>query len=286
MRKKHVVALSIVLVVLIAFVSYRSSRQKGEILEHEEKTSSMLVEIAKNSPTGGMAQMGLSLNLYAKERGGYPDNLERLYPKYINSKAFIDEIPWEYRREGDNFLLKKSFTRDNKWITASLDKTLKPGFETPYMAASADSVSKGAPSEKPATEMASKPVTSGKVLTTLRKGVPVPTSSPKPVVGELDHLLEEESIIAQSEPSAFSVVGVKECRGFAVEVSQRFLVWKEGNGIMGFGNVEYPDAERLTICANGQWVDWQKNRQKSDEAEPSQDVIPEPQRTLFGVVIR
>jgi hypothetical protein len=97
---------------------------------------------------------------------------------------------------------------------------------------------------------------------------------------------EEEKYVPPPLPWAFTIVEVETCTGFPVEVSQRHLVWREKAGIMGFGNVEYPDDERLTICANGQWVDVKRVRQKSDESEESQHVSHEPRRTLFGVAIR
>jgi len=288
MRTKYIIVLSVVALVLVGFIGYRSSKKKSELGEYQEKTNSMLVEIARNSPTGGMAQMGMALNSYAKDRGGYPESLQKLHPKYINSKAFIEEIPWEYEPKGDDFSLKKSFTRDNKRIVASLDKTLKPSFETPFMVASVGGLSKTktATPKQPDAGKVSKPGISGKVQVALSTAAPAQDSSGKPVSDDLERMPEEEKYVPPPLPGAFTIVEVETCTGFPVEVSQRHLVWREKAGIMGFGNVEYPDDERLTICANGQWVDVKRVRQKSDESEESQHVSHEPRRTLFGVAIR
>jgi hypothetical protein len=139
---------------------------------------------------------------------------------------------------------------------------------------------------KPVRGEVSKPAISERTRVASQMKPPAQSLPEKPVPEKPDRLPEEEkTYVISPMPEAFTFVDVGTCTGFPVEVSQRHLVWREKGGIMGFGNVEYPDDERLTICANGQWVDVKRVRQKSDETEEYQHVGPEPRRTLFGVEI-
>ena len=113
---------------------------------------------------------------------------------------------------------------------------------------------------------------------------PVP-EKPEPLPEEEETPEEEKTYVISPMPEAHTIVDVETCTGFAVEASERQLVWREKGGIIGFGNVDYPDAERLSICAYGQWVNVKRVRQESDESEASRSVGPEPRRTFFGMEI-
>ncbi len=39
----------------------------------------------------------------------------------------------------------------------------------------------------------------------------------------------------------------------AWDLSKQFLVWKDNNGVIGVGNTQYPDEERLTIASQDEW---------------------------------
>ncbi len=139
---------------------------------------------------------------------------------------------------------------------------------------------------KPVRREVSKPAISERTQVAPQMKPPAQSLPEKPVPEKPDRLaVEEKTYVISPMPGAFTIVDVETCTGFSVEVSQRHLVWREKGGIMGFGNVEYPDDERLIICANGQWVDVKRVRRKSDESAESQYVGPEPRRTLFGVAI-
>ena len=112
---------------------------------------------------------------------------------------------------------------------------------------------------------------------------PVP-EKPEPLPEE-ETPEEEKTYVISPMPEAFTIVDAETCTGFAVEASKRQLVWREKGGIIGFGNVDYPDAERLAICAYGEWVNVKRVRQESDESEASRRVGPEPRRTFFGVEV-
>ena len=132
----------------------------------------------------------------------------------------------------------------------------------------------------------SKPAISERTQVAPQMKPPAQSLPEKPVPEKPDRLPEEEkTYVISPMPEAFTIVDVETCTGFAVEASKRQLVWREKGGIIGFGNVDYPDAERLAICAYGEWVNVKRVRQESDESEASRRVGPEPRRTFFGVEI-
>jgi hypothetical protein len=283
MQKKYIIALSVVVLILIGFIGYRHSKKTAAFDEEQKKTDSMMVAMAQTIPTGGMTQMAAALKRYEEDNGRFPFSLQDLYPKYIYSKAFIEEIDWEYEAEGNHFSLKKRFTKNNTQMVASVDKNLKPRIEKSTLMAAARRVPKTLVSRAPDTGGISQTPLSGKRLASLAKGRHMQDFPNKPVAAESGHLEEEETEFTSSPiPEPFTIVDVEACTGFPVEASQRHLVWKRESGIMGFGNVDYPDAGRLTICENGQWVDIERVRQEPEESPAGL----EPRRTFFGVMIR
>ncbi|MGD9106126.1 MAG: tetratricopeptide repeat protein [Desulfobacterales bacterium] len=142
MKKKYVIIAVISLVILVSFYGYRHFKKKDELKKHQEKTSSMTFQIAKNTPTGGMTEIGMALNRYAADNKAYPTSLQQLYPKYIYSKALLDEVDWDYKPKTDDFYLSKTVTYQNKRLATSIDKTLRSSFEKTIMISSAADVSK------------------------------------------------------------------------------------------------------------------------------------------------
>ena len=142
MKKKYVILAVISLVILVSFYGYRHFKKKDELKKHQEKTSSMTFQIAKNTPTGGMTEIGMALNKYAADNKTYPASLQQLYPKYIYSKALLDEVEWDYKPKTDDFYLSKTVTYQNKRLATSIDKTLRSNFEKTIMISSAADVSK------------------------------------------------------------------------------------------------------------------------------------------------
>ena len=142
MKKKYVIIAVISLVILVGFYGYRHFKKKDELGKHHEKTRSMTLQIAKNDSYGGMTEMGMALNRYAADHKAYPESLQQLYPKYIYSKALLDEVEWGYELRADDFFLSKTTTRQNKRLVVSTDKTLRHNFGGAIMVSSAADVSK------------------------------------------------------------------------------------------------------------------------------------------------
>ena len=142
MKKKYVIIAVISLVILVGFYGYRHFKKKDELRKHHEKTSSMTLQIAKNDSFGGMTEMGMALNRYAADHKAYPESLQLLYPKYIYSKALLDEVEWDYKLRADDFYLSKTITHQNKRLVTYIDKTLRSNLDKTIMVSSAADVSK------------------------------------------------------------------------------------------------------------------------------------------------
>ena len=286
MQKKYIIALSVVVLILVGFLYFRHYKRNAAFDEEQKKTDSMMVAMAQTMPTGGMTQMAAALKRYEGDNGRFPSSLQDLYPKYISSKAFIEEIDWEYKAEAHHFSLRKRFTKNNRQMVAFVDKNLKPRIEKSTMMAAAEAGAKTLASSLSEAGGTSKTPSSGTRLAAWARGNDMQPFPENPVAAESVRLAEEETEFVSSPiPEPFTIIDVETCTGFPVEASQRHLVWKKEGGIMGFGNVDYPDAKRLTICANGQWVDVERVRHESKESEET-PIGLEPRRTFFGVIIR
>jgi hypothetical protein len=258
METKHLVMASVafVVTVVVAYLGYQHFKEKGDLREHQEKTISMLVDIAKNTPTGGVTEMGAALKKYAEDHKAYPESLQQLYPKYIPSKAFIDEVDWDYQRKNNDFFLKKTVTYQNRQFIASIDKTLRLNFGPAVMVASASDILK---------PMAFDP---GKAMGGHSR--PSVADTPERISGkEGPHKMtpdrhgvrdskekksaSRETRVFRPEAGTSDVEEGRPATGLALAASERYLVWKDQDGVLGFGNVDYPVSNDLSICSRGRW---------------------------------
>ncbi|UCG79586.1 MAG: hypothetical protein JSV60_06235, partial [Desulfobacterales bacterium] len=130
MKKKYIVAISIVIGLWVAFMAYRHVTRKQETEQYKAKEYSRVTIIARQSPRAGLGQMARALQKYYEEKQAYPSRLSELYPEYLGNKSFIEEIDWYYEPRGNNFYLSKTVIRDNRRMVASIDKGLMPRVET------------------------------------------------------------------------------------------------------------------------------------------------------------
>jgi tetratricopeptide (TPR) repeat protein len=155
MKKQYVIIAVVSFVILVGFYGNRYFKKKEELSKHHEKTSSMILQVAKKTPIGGITEMGMALNKYAVDHKAYPESLQQLYPEYIYNKALLDEIEWDYQLKADDFFLSKTTTHKNKRLVVSIDKTLRPNFGETIMVSSVtdisrkvnDATKKGAPTK-------------------------------------------------------------------------------------------------------------------------------------------
>jgi len=190
MKKQYVIVAVFSFVILVSFYGIRHFNKKDELSKHHEKTSSMVLQIAKNTPTGGMTEMGMALNRYAVDNKAYPESLQQLYPKYISSKAFLDEIEWSYELKADDFFLSKTTTHQNKRLVVSIDKTLRPNFGETIMVSSVTDISrkvKDATKKAAPTKSLSKDVVWHKKAVALWKDIKY--ADPKKALGYLNQAI-------------------------------------------------------------------------------------------------
>ncbi len=239
MNKKLIFVLLAAVILGGALFFLRGQKQTEETQRVSSEAYNKLTEVAHKVPRAGLPQMGAALKKYYKKNYKYPAQLSELYPEFIPNKNFLDDLDWYYEPRGDNFFLSKSITRGSKQLVASIDKNLKPRMGTGDLVAS---VSKPKPAE---IQEASAPTLALAPLKTIQPIEPLN-------LGDED----KESLIAQ--PEIVSMVEGEIGHGVTSTVSRKFLVWRDKNGVLGFGNVIYPNTQTITIYKDGNWVNIKK----------------------------
>ncbi len=262
MNKNILIIFVVVLVLFAGFMGYRHFSKNKEMQVHHEDTYRRMTETAQKSSRGGMANMGKALRKYYRDNNSYPAGLDALYPKYINSKSFIDDVNWDYKQQGDDFLLSKSVTRGNKTLVASINKGLKIRMGEGAMLAMVDKKTIETPAEE-VIPRPSKPIigknTIGAAADIAIEQQPGPGMLPgfkmpggKPVVAKkLKEPAEDKVITFESETESEII---------ASRLSGEFLVWKNKDGTVGFGNVQYPETGDIDYTnTEGAWYKLSKD---------------------------
>ncbi len=239
MNKKLIFAVLAGLMIAGALFFLRDHKKAEETQRVSSEAFNKLTEVSQKIPQAGLAQMGAALKKYHEKNYKYPARLSELYPEFIPNKNFIDDIDWSYEPRADNFFLSKSIIRGSEELVASIDKNLTPRMGTGEFVAS---VSKPEPAEikevsSPALALA-----------------PLKTIQPIEPLNLEDE--EQESLIAQ--PEIVSMVEGEIGHGVSSTVSTKFLVWRDKNGVLGFGNMIYPDTPTIAIYKDGNWVNIKK----------------------------
>jgi hypothetical protein len=63
-------------------------------------------------------------------------------------------------------------------------------------------------------------------------------------------------------------------------------VWKDKEGVIGFGNVEYPGVHRMAILEDGKWLSVERARMEIEEPEGAVVTASQTPRTFFGMEVR
>lgn len=262
MNRKYVIAVVVLGVLWAGFMVYRHYSGKKDTEDYRAKEHSRMTVIARQSPRAGLGQMGRALEEYHEDNGSYPSSLDQLYPKYITNKSFIDEIDWYYEPGGNDFYLSKTVIRDNKTMVASVDKGLRPRVETSVMVAS--------PTPAPGTGEATAP--EGRAVKTAEVSVQSREEFWEALrlrqQGETSAYLARRDrlrIVSAMRPSVVSRVEYEVSSSVEAELSQKYLVWKDKGGVLGFGNVDYPVSGRQNIYAMGSWYDIKVPMPKEEE---------------------
>ncbi len=239
MEKKYLVIVFIVLTAWISLMGYRHFQTTKETRKHYQEAYDRMEIIALKTPRGGLTQLAMALNKYYQDNKHYPDSLMDLHPKYVISKSFLTKIKWQYKSEVDNFLLSKAVTINNQKISASIDKSLRPSMGSKIMLATAAPVKK-TPVIAP---LPASPKPAKKILTV--ETIPVIQSQAPELMPEI----EVETYI-ETGPAP----------PIASTLSKKYLVWKDKNGNLGFGNINYPDEKNISICTSDKWLTLAKTK--------------------------
>lgn len=255
MNKKYLAIVVIALVAWIGLMGHRHFKKTEETRQHYAEAYSRIEASALKSPRGGLTQMALALNKFFQENGHYPPKLMDLYPRFVASRSFINRINWRYRPNVDHFSLSKTITLRNRKITAAIDKKLNTTTETQVILAAADPVPQTAapaPRGKPAV----KPVSAA-----------VPQAAPAITNGPVTQA-------PPSAPAAYTESG--NASEMAAFLSRRFLVWKDPDGHLGFGNTDYPKNPEIAICTAERWLKRTSAASLSDGQNRIQRPAPDP----------
>ncbi len=260
MYKKYIIVVVVVAVLWGGFMLYRQNKKKQDVDTYTQKANSQVTRAAKASPRAGLSRMARALNKYYKDNNTYPSNLIELYPRYMANKSFIEDVDWYYEPRGNDFHLSKAMTFGEKTMVASVDKSLRPETETTTMVASPTPVPKAKkvikpkefeiheaePAKREETDEERLEIARHEFLMALRKRQMYVTSVSVPET-------EEARIVSSVQPEIMSITEDEIVKGLASELGQRYLVWKDKGGVLGFSNVQYPDTDRLSIHAVGRW---------------------------------
>jgi len=260
--KNVYIILAVVLVAFAGFMGYRHYSKGQDQQAHSEDKYRRIIEMGKKSARVGLTEMAAALKKYHKANNSYPDSLDALYPKFVGSQAFINEIAWDYEPGENDFYLSKSVERGGKTLVASTDASLKTrsGTGATRVASAGGRKASGAASTGGAGDIGGFKVASGMELL---RSLQIPDLAPEEIdeTKIIDVVRIEPRIVVEDEAKSPS--------GLAAAVSDTYLVWRDSEGNLGIGNVQYPDADRFSVVTRDKWFN--VTRKPAFDAETQTD---------------
>jgi len=296
MQKKYIIAVVAIVVVWAAFMGIRHFNKKDENRAHREDTHLRMLEMAKKSPRAGLYEMADAIKRYHADKKAYPPNLGALYPDYMSSKAFIEEIDWSYEPGADNFFLSKAATYNNQAMVASIDKTMRPEVETSgVMVATRKAAPRRAPEvvSADAPELFQEAISEDMVLEVVAehemtlKEVDVVTAAVSPELRGGDRSQRtEEKVNVQTELSRIvTLVGEEAVSAEEAKIGynlEHYMVWKDLNGAIGVSNVEFPDRTDMYVAVKDRWYNVKRRQpdgERETETAETQTAVVETQKS-------
>ncbi|RJP75519.1 MAG: hypothetical protein C4522_21105 [Desulfobacteraceae bacterium] len=257
MKKNYIIAFLVVIVAAGVFFYFRERKTSEETQKIRSEAFVKLTEIAKKVPQTGLTQMAAAVEKYHKKNKKYPAQIEDLYPEYIPYQNFIEEIDWHYEARDDNFFLSKTVIQGNQQVVASIDKNKTPQVGTGMEVAAAAKRAKGKKEAEDTAKVTTAPILALKPIETIQ-----PIELPAMETPEPESMIEQPEIV--------SMVAGEIGHGISSDISRKLLVWRDKNGVLGFGNVIYPHSRNLTIYQDGSWI----NIKNPEPREPLADTAP------------
>jgi hypothetical protein len=295
MEKKYIIAVVTIVALWAAFMGFRHFNKKDENQAHREDTYRRIIDMAKKSPRSGLHEMADAIGRYYADNKVYPSNLGALYPKYMPSKAFIEQIDWSYGPGEDNFSLSKSTNYNNQTVVASIDRTMRPQIETSGVMVA----TRRATPKRPAAgevveetpEFVEAAISEGMILEVVEqremtvKEVDVVTAAVSPELRRGDRpKITEEKVNVQTELSRIiTLVGEEAVSAKEAEIGynlERYMVWKDLNGAIGVSNVEFPDRTDMYVAVKDRWYNVKRRQPEGlTEIAETQAAVVEKQKS-------
>ena len=266
MTKKYLIAVAVAIFLFAGFMLYRSHQKKIEGQAYKEKQTRHMIDIAQTSPRAGLGKVGRALKRYYEDHNAYPTRLTDLYPDYIGNKPFLTEVEWHYEPKGLNFYLSKTTHINGKTRVASVDNRLRPETEKEIMVARPTPVFRTKPLKRPKSSPEKQTKEKLSKLALARKEFFEALSQGQIGVASVYSPQDDEvRLISTLIPEVLSSSTSEADVDIESELSRNYLVWKGEGGVLGFGNIQYPDTDRLSIFAIGQWYNLQMPIQKREK---------------------
>ncbi|MDF1592329.1 MAG: hypothetical protein P1P89_12510 [Desulfobacterales bacterium] len=295
MEKKYIIAVVAVVVLWAAFMGFRHFNKKDANQAHREDTYRRLVDMAQKSPRSGLYEMADAIRRYHADNKVYPPNLGALYPKYMPSKAFIEQIDWSYEPGRDNFDLSKATNFNNQTMVASIDRTMRPEVESSgVMVATRKVTPRKAPEEAAGEgpELLQEAISADMILEVVAeremtlKEVDVVTAAVSPELRRGDRpKITEEKVNVQTELSRIvTLVGEEAVSAQDAQIGynlERYMVWKDLNGAIGVSNVEFPDRTDMYVAVKNRWYNVKRRQPEGvTEIAQTQAAVVEKQKSI------
>ena len=300
MEKKYIIAVVAVVVLWAAFMGFRHFNKKDEGQAHREDTYRRMIDMAKKSPRSGLYEMADAIRRYYADNKVYPPNLGALYPKYMPSKAFIEQIDWSYGPGEDNFSLSKSTTYNNQTMVAYIDRSMRPEVETSgVMVATRRVAPRKAPEEvtEEVPELLQEAISEDMILEVVEqremtvKEVDVVTAAVSPELRREDRpQITKEKVNVQTELSRIiTLVGEEAVSAKEAEIGynlERYMVWKDLNGAIGVSNVEFPDRTDMYVAVKNRWYNVKRRQPEGvTEIAETQAAVVEKQKSTEEIAV-
>ena len=272
MSKKYIIILVIVIVAAVGVYLYQNYKKENDLRAHHIRQYKRIIEVARKSSIAGLSQMARALNNYNERNGAYPAELSALHPEFIPVKAFIDDLQWNYKPNKSDFYLSKTVTtKKGKVLTASIGPDLIPQEKSQTVAASAKAAKKAtsraiskslekssetgisaaiSPKPKSLTPISTPAVPSAGLKNP--PGKSDDSTAPAILKNKLKPISGKKKLQPDMEKIRTRKLTKKE--QFIHGVNQKFLVWKNADGSLGFSNIQYPTSPELTVYDQGEWI--------------------------------
>lgn len=261
-EKKLLIALIVFTVAFGVYFGYRNLGKEKETVAYRKDNYTRLINMAKTSPRSGLAQMARALKKHYADKKFYPSKLKALYPDYIRSKAFIDEVDWNYSRRGNAFLLSKTVDLEGNSVTASIDESLR--FDTGSKTMLAQSENERVQPSEPSlnvnklevradTRRAAEIQKEGRKDSIQFDDFAINSSGKIAIDDNLQDIIDNDAQEAALKSFGKATLAVAEDRRdrkdhIVAGLDGRYLIWRDKDGHLGFSNIQYPEKTRCRTC--------------------------------------